>query len=136
MKGGEGHCKVQLEKGDKEEDHPFPERAPRIDPKVGYSVNTAKTVPSTVLLRAIYYSSKCVIHSYLNQLLVYRPLGCLQFFSIINNAEMDILVHLFFCNSLCGEGNGRPHQYSGLGNPMDRGAWWATVHAVAQVGHD
>jgi len=24
------------------------------------------------------------------------------------------------------EGNGNPHQYSCLGNPMDRGAWWAT----------
>ena len=30
-----------------------------------------------------------------------------------------------------GEGNGNPFQYSGLGNPMDRGAWWATVHGVA-----
>ena len=27
-----------------------------------------------------------------------------------------------------GEGNGYPHQYSGLENPMDRGAWQATVH--------
>ena len=26
-----------------------------------------------------------------------------------------------------GEGNGSPLQYSCLGNPMDRGAWWATV---------
>ena len=26
-----------------------------------------------------------------------------------------------------GEGNGNPLQYSGLRNPMDRGAWWATV---------
>ena len=26
------------------------------------------------------------------------------------------------------EGNGDPLQYSCLGNPMDRGAWWATVH--------
>ena len=26
-----------------------------------------------------------------------------------------------------GEGNGNPLQYSGLENPMDRGAWWATV---------
>ena len=25
-------------------------------------------------------------------------------------------------------GNGNPFQYSCLGNPMDRGAWWATVH--------
>ena len=23
-----------------------------------------------------------------------------------------------------------------LGNPMDRAAWWATVHGVAAVGHD
>ena len=27
-----------------------------------------------------------------------------------------------------GEGNGNPLQYSGLENPMDTGAWWATVH--------
>ena len=29
-----------------------------------------------------------------------------------------------------GEGNGNPPQYSCLGNPMDRGAWRATVHGV------
>ena len=28
--------------------------------------------------------------------------------------------------------NGSPLQYSGLGNPMDRGAWWATAHGVAK----
>ena len=31
-----------------------------------------------------------------------------------------------------GEGNGNPLQYSYLGNPMDRGAWWATVLGVAK----
>ena len=31
-----------------------------------------------------------------------------------------------------GEGNGNPLQYSCLGNPMDRGAWGATVHGVAK----
>ena len=31
-----------------------------------------------------------------------------------------------------GGGNGNPLQYSCLGNPMDRGAWWATVHGVAE----
>ena len=31
-----------------------------------------------------------------------------------------------------GEGVGYPLQYSYLGNPMDRGAWWATVHGVAE----
>ena len=31
-----------------------------------------------------------------------------------------------------GEGNGNPLQYSWLENPMDRAAWWATVHRVAK----
>ena len=31
-----------------------------------------------------------------------------------------------------GEGNGNPLQYSCLGNPMDRGGWWARVHEVAK----
>ena len=31
-----------------------------------------------------------------------------------------------------GEGNDNPLQYSCLKNPMDRGAWWATVHRVAK----
>ena len=31
-----------------------------------------------------------------------------------------------------GERNGNPLQYSCLGIPMDRGAWWATVHGVAK----
>ena len=35
-----------------------------------------------------------------------------------------------------GEGNGNPLPYSRLENPMDRGAWWATVRGVARVGHD
>ena len=30
------------------------------------------------------------------------------------------------------EGDGTPLQYSCLENPMDRGAWWATVYVVAQ----
>ena len=33
-----------------------------------------------------------------------------------------------------GEGNGNPLQYSCLENAMDRGAWWATVHGVAELG--
>ena len=32
-----------------------------------------------------------------------------------------------------GEGNGNPFQYSCLENPMDRGAWWATVHGVKKI---
>ena len=38
--------------------------------------------------------------------------------------ECYILTHIY------GEGNGTPLQYSCLENPMDRGAWWASVHGV------
>ena len=31
-----------------------------------------------------------------------------------------------------GEGNGNPLQYSCLGNPMDREAWWATDNGVTK----
>ena len=31
-----------------------------------------------------------------------------------------------------GGGNGNPLQFSCLGNPMDRGAWWPSVHGVAK----
>ena len=35
-----------------------------------------------------------------------------------------------------GEQNGYPLQYSFLDIPMDRGAWWATIHAVTRFRHD
>ena len=31
-----------------------------------------------------------------------------------------------------GEGDDNPLQYSCLGSPKDRGAWWATVHGVTE----
>ena len=31
-----------------------------------------------------------------------------------------------------GERNGNPFYYSCLGNPVDRGAWWAAVHGVTK----
>ena len=31
-----------------------------------------------------------------------------------------------------GGGRGNPLQYACLDNPMDRGAWWATVHGVTR----
>ena len=35
-----------------------------------------------------------------------------------------------------GEGNGNSLMYSCLENPMDKGAWRATVNGVARVGHN
>ena len=31
-----------------------------------------------------------------------------------------------------GGGNGNPFQYSYLGNPINTGAWWVTVHGVTE----
>ena len=31
-----------------------------------------------------------------------------------------------------GEGNDNPLQHSCLGNPMDRGGWWAIVHGITE----
>ena len=41
-------------------------------------------------------------------------------------------LHFHFSLSCIGEGNGNPLQCSCLGNPRDRGAWWASVYGVAQ----
>ena len=41
-------------------------------------------------------------------------------------------LHFHFSLSCNGEGNGNPLQYSCLRNPMDGGAWWATVHRVTK----
>ena len=35
-----------------------------------------------------------------------------------------------------GGRNGNPLQYPCLDNPLDRGAWWATVHGVARARHN
>ena len=47
------------------------------------------------------------------------------------------LLHIFtwsyvYLGYKTGEGNGTPLQYSGLENPMDRGAWWAAVRGAAK----
>ena len=53
--------------------------------------------------------------------------------SAYNAGDLDLIPGL---GRSPGEGNGNPLQYSCLENPMDRGAWQATVHGVAKVRHD
>ena len=50
-------------------------------------------------------------------------------------ASDSLLSYLTLCNPvdyIAGEGNSSPLQYSRLENPMDGGAWWATVHRVVK----
>ena len=70
-----------------------------------------------------------------------RILACIQV-SRRQVRESGIHISLRIFHSLLwsipskGEGNGTPVQYSCLENPMDGGAWWATVHGSLRVGHD
>ena len=45
---------------------------------------------------------------------------------------LEIIFLVPYTQVFFGEGNGTPLQYSCLENPMDGGAWWATVHGVAK----
>ena len=46
-----------------------------------------------------------------------------------NTGDVNLILGL---GRSSGEGNGNPLQNSCWENPMDRGAWWATVHGVAK----
>ena len=59
----------------------------------------------------------------------HSPWGCIEL-------DMTEQLHFIFSLSCIGEGNGNPLQYSYLENPMDRGAWQATVHGIPRVGQD
>ena len=50
---------------------------------------------------------------------------------LCNNTQLMLKVVKFI-----GEWNGNPFQYSCLENPMDRGAWWATVQGSQRIRHD
>ena len=49
----------------------------------------------------------------------------------MNLAVFGAVLFLYISNKH-GEGTGNPLQYSSLENPMEGGAWWATVHGVAE----
>ena len=51
-------------------------------------------------------------------------------FPMLDSRALLFIYLIYSTVYLLGEGNGIPLQYSFLGNPMDRGAWWAAVHGV------
>ena len=57
-------------------------------------------------------------------------------FRVISQPSLATVVHIQLIITVTGEGNGNPLQCSCLGNPMDRGAWRATVHMSQRVGQD
>ena len=97
-------------------------------------------------------------HIFFTHSSVIGHLGCFHVLTIINSAAVNMGVHvslgtMSFSGYMAmsgitgpygssifkepphwspGEGNGNPLQYSCLENPVDRRAWWAAVHGVAQ----
>ena len=57
------------------------------------------------------------------------PVGSADKESACNAGDLGSIPGLKRCP---GGGNGSPLQCSCLGKPMDRGAWWASVHGVAE----
>ena len=51
---------------------------------------------------------------------------------MVNSINSHSYPFFFFFWKTTGGRNGNPHQYSYLENPMDRGAWWATVRRVTE----
>ena len=46
--------------------------------------------------------------------------------------EVQEMVSIPESGRFLGGGNGNPLQYSCMGNPMDRGTWWAIIHGFAK----
>ena len=64
---------------------------------------------------------------------VMRPLGLLWWLTGKESAcNAGDVGSVYGSGRSLGEGNGNPFQHSCLGDPMDRGAWWATVHAFGK----
>ena len=70
-----------------------------------------------------------------NSLISPQNINCI--FSIWpSSSTLDTSLENWNKNISIGEGNGNPLQYSCPENPMDRGAWWATVMRLRRVRHD
>ena len=53
-----------------------------------------------------------------------------------NSGDTEDTVSISGLGRSSGEVNDTPFKHSGLENPMDRGAWWVTVHGSQRVGHN
>ena len=62
---------------------------------------------------------------------IHRCLFCCLTYRVYHYHLSKFHIYVLVC-CIGREGNGTPLQHSCLENPMDRGAWWATVHGVAK----
>ena len=86
----------------------------------------SKKLHLTERLNWTVFVSCSVFQVFWNRNVFYRKKWNNQLFSCLKK----LIIILLFNH---GEGNGNPHQYSCLENSMDRGAWLATVHGIAEL---
>ena len=72
----------------------------------------------------------------------FRQSLCIVYFSLFiwvlshkKHSPVSLISFIHYLGRSPGEGNGHSLQSFCLGHPMDRGAWWTTVHGVARIGH-
>ena len=71
------------------------------------------------------------IYIYIHTLFIGFPSGSVLKNPLANAGDAGDMGLISGLGRSPGVGNGNPFQYSCLGNPIDRGAWRATVHGVA-----
>ena len=74
---------------------------------------------------------RCIMPTNLTFKIILKVVSISSTSDISKDNYICIYIYIHVYTSI-GEGNGTPLQYSCLENPMDGGAWWATVHGVAK----
>ena len=85
----------------------------------------------------IYIHTHTHTHTHTHIILINYLFGASMVSKLVKNRPtMQETSSIPWFGKSSGEGNGNPLQYAFLGNLLDRGAWWATVHRVAKVKHN
>ena len=79
-----------------------------------------------------YFSYLFGLRSQFPKPFIYRAPQSIGISWAIKAIGASFVIKFGLLSSVLGEGNGNPLQYSCLENSVDRGAWWAAVHGVAQ----
>ena len=101
---------------------------PNVIKVLGIKMTLFSVARSTVLklfISPFIYLPVCILSPFVKPCIAYSIKNYLYFELYIDNYILSLR-----------EANGKPLQYSCLENPMETGAWRATAHGIARVGHN